>query len=112
MWRPMSTKPSLVPNPCPESWDSLTPEDRGHFCAACQTKVWDLSSMTEAEGSALVRERGGDLCVSYRERPDGSGLRLRKTLSPRSERASGPPPRTRSPRTRSKRASRSHPTRK
>ena len=73
---------SPVPNPCPESWDALTPEERGHFCATCQTKVWDLSSMTKAEADALVQELDGDLCVSYRERADGSVAHRPEPLVP------------------------------
>ena len=68
----MADDRNLVPVPCPEDWDRLSPEERGHFCATCQTKVWDISSMTKAEADTLVREQAGDLCVSYRERADGS----------------------------------------
>jgi hypothetical protein len=58
----------LVPNPCHEDWDKLTPEERGHFCTVCQTKVWDLSSLTKEEAEEFLRETEGDLCVSYEEK--------------------------------------------
>lgn len=64
---------TLVPRPCHEDWDKLTPEQRGHHCTVCETKVWDLSSLTEAQAKAFLRARAGeDLCVSYHERPDGT----------------------------------------
>jgi hypothetical protein len=68
----MNSKSPLIPNPCPESWDRLKPEEQGHFCESCQTKVWDLSAMTEDEAQALLANPpAGDFCVSYRERRDG-----------------------------------------
>lgn len=64
---------SLVPRPCLEDWNQLTPEARGHHCQVCSTKVWNLSSLTEDEARAFLEaRRGEDLCVSYRERADGS----------------------------------------
>ncbi len=66
------TRRPLVPNPCHEDWDLLSPEDRGHFCTVCETKVWDLSGLTKEEAEAFLRAREGeDLCVSYRENSAG-----------------------------------------
>lgn len=67
----MSQRRPLVPNPCHEDWDKLTPEERGHFCTVCETKVWDLSALTRAEAEEFLRSTEGDLCVSYRERANG-----------------------------------------
>lgn len=67
----MSQRRPLVPKPCHEDWDKLTPVERGHFCTVCETKVWDLSSLTKEEADEFLRSTEGDLCVSYKERTDG-----------------------------------------
>lgn len=41
-------------------------------CTHCAKDVHDLSRLTEDEVIALIARRGGDLCVSYRVRDDGS----------------------------------------
>lgn len=53
-----------IPEPCGESWEGMTPEDRGRFCSSCQKTVHDLSAMSEPEAKALLRS-GKDICVSY-----------------------------------------------
>lgn len=67
----MEKQRPLVPNPCHEDWDKLTPEERGHFCTVCETKVWDISSLTEAEAEEFLRNSEGDLCISYKESANG-----------------------------------------
>lgn len=76
-------KRPLVPKPCLEDWDKLTPEARGHFCTVCETKVWNLSDLTKEEAEAFLRERAGeDLCVSYREDDDGRVLHREPAVVP------------------------------
>jgi len=75
-------KKTLVPRPCHEDWDRLTPEERGHFCTVCETKVWDLSALTAAEAETFLRSQQGDLCVSYKEGPGGEVLHREPTVVP------------------------------
>jgi len=64
-------KHPLVPKPCPEDWDQLTPTEQGHHCQTCKTKVWDISSMTRGQAEAFLARHTDHLCVSYRERSNG-----------------------------------------
>lgn len=52
-----------IPEPCSEDWDSMTPGERGRFCASCQKTVHDLSSMTEAEAREVLKQE--DVCVTF-----------------------------------------------
>ncbi len=52
---------------------------QGRFCDKCEKTVHDLSSRTEAEVRAMMREaarRGERVCVRFAKTPDG-GVRLR-----------------------------------
>jgi hypothetical protein len=40
--------PIIIPNPCHESWQDMTPENKGRHCAACDKIVVDFSNW-EAE---------------------------------------------------------------
>ncbi|WP_426060568.1 carboxypeptidase-like regulatory domain-containing protein [Hymenobacter sp. B1770] len=50
-----------IPQPCPESWDAMSPAAAGRHCAACQKMVVDFTLKTDAEilaylaGAATVR---------------------------------------------------------
>ena len=45
--------------------DLADPTQRGRLCAACDTVVHDLSSMTEASAKRLLARTEGRLCVRY-----------------------------------------------
>lgn len=69
----MRSKDIEIPEPCHADWDAMRPEERGRFCFECQTKVHDLSSMTETEAERfLERTACEDVCISYLHAPDGS----------------------------------------
>jgi hypothetical protein len=61
-----------IAEPCHEDWDAMQPRERGRFCDRCSKDVHDLSSMTEDEARAFLREKAGTrICVNYRHHDDG-----------------------------------------
>lgn len=39
----------LVPHPCHEDWNTMTPDNRGRFCGSCSKSVVDFTAMTRTE---------------------------------------------------------------
>jgi hypothetical protein len=58
-----------VADPCNESWDEMTGNDRVRFCSHCSKNVNNISAMTLSEAERLVRKSRGKLCVRYRTDP-------------------------------------------
>lgn len=63
-----------VAAPCNAGWENMKGDDRARFCGLCKKNVYNLSDMSRAEASALIREKDGNLCVRYYRRPDGTIL--------------------------------------
>jgi len=58
--------------PCGADFSAMPEVDRGRLCAACETVVHDLSSMSEAEARAVLAQREtARLCVRYLYDVDG-----------------------------------------
>lgn len=75
----MSTTISLVQrvhiaSPCPASWESMVGDDRVRFCGQCKLNVYNLSAMTEEEGTRLIVHKEGKLCAAIYRRADGTIL--------------------------------------
>src|SRR6478752_7467662 len=58
-----------VGDPCTESWDEMTGNDRVRFCSHCAKDVNNISAMTRKEAARLARKSGGRLCIRYRTDP-------------------------------------------
>jgi hypothetical protein len=54
-----------IPQPCPESWDAMTPTSTGRHCAACQKTVVDFSLMSDGEILALLQKSSTGLCGRF-----------------------------------------------
>ena len=54
-----------IPEPCHESWEAMTGDDRRRHCASCDLSVVDLSALTRDEASVLLATRGEHRCVRY-----------------------------------------------
>jgi len=63
-----------VASPCKESWDGMVGDDAVRFCRRCEKNVYQLSNMTAAAIEALLADKGGDLCVRFFQRKDGTVL--------------------------------------
>lgn len=61
-----------VASPCPVNWADMAGDNRVRQCAECNLNVYNLSAMTTAEISYLVRDREGRLCVRFFRRADGT----------------------------------------
>ena len=63
-----------IASPCPASWHSMWGDDRVRFCDSCSKSVYNLSDLTAAKATALIRESEGHLCVRLYRRADGTVL--------------------------------------
>lgn len=56
-----------IKNPCSESWDRMTPEEQGRFCASCQKLVIDFTSMDDQEVLQWFTLPKGSVCGRFRQ---------------------------------------------
>jgi hypothetical protein len=71
---PQPTTRLHLPQPCPESWDAMTPTSTGRHCAACQKTVVDFTHKTDAEILAALRQATGETCGRLRADQLGRSL--------------------------------------
>ena len=60
-----------LPEPCSEDWGKMAPHGCNRQCAACDTVIHDLLSMTVDQTEALLNSQN-EICVRANVRPDGS----------------------------------------
>ena len=63
-----------VASPCSARWGDMAGDHRARFCAQCQKNVYNLSSLTAEEATALIRAKEGNLCARFYQRTDGTVL--------------------------------------
>ena len=63
----MSKKLHLqIPEPCHESWDKMTPVDKGRFCDSCQKDVIDFTGMSDTQLVAFFKKPStGSVCGRF-----------------------------------------------
>jgi len=55
-----------IPEPCHESWDKMTPADKGRFCNSCQKAVHDFTGMSDAQLIAFFKNPStGSVCGRF-----------------------------------------------
>ncbi|TKK67152.1 T9SS type A sorting domain-containing protein [Ilyomonas limi] len=54
-----------IPQPCHENWDSMTPQDKGRYCASCAKTVIDFSLMSDAQVLYYLSQSKGRLCGRF-----------------------------------------------
>ena len=61
-----------IDEPCSNSWDSMTGDERVRHCTDCNLNVYNALGLSADDLSALIAEREGRLCMRLYKRPDGS----------------------------------------
>jgi len=62
-----------VASPCSAKWDEMVGDDRTRFCLSCDKNVFNISALPREEAEAFLQERvGGDVCVRFYQRADGT----------------------------------------
>lgn len=51
-----------VPKPCHENWDTMTPDDKGRFCAQCSKTVIDFTRMSDHQIVQLLENSDSRVC--------------------------------------------------
>src|SRR5262245_59371582 len=52
-----------IPEQCHESWENMTPSEKGRFCGSCQKQVIDFTSMSDAQLIAFFKKPStGSVC--------------------------------------------------
>jgi hypothetical protein len=64
--------PLKVATPCPKIWEEMKGNQKQRFCEQCQLHVHNLSAMSARERDAMVERTGGQACISYELRADGT----------------------------------------
>ncbi len=49
-----------------QSWQAMTPDQQGRFCAQCQNIVLDFTTMTDAQVLTHIHQSGGPGCGRFR----------------------------------------------
>lgn len=63
-----------IASPCNARWEDMIGDERARFCGGCQKNVYNLSALTRVEITALIREKEGNFCGRFYQRPDGRML--------------------------------------
>ncbi|SHN44969.1 carboxypeptidase-like regulatory domain-containing protein [Chitinophaga sp. CF418] len=64
----MKTQTSIflsIPQPCHESWNEMTPVDKGRFCQSCQKTVTDFSTLSDAQLIELLKSKQASACGRF-----------------------------------------------
>ncbi len=55
-----------IPTPCHESWDKMTPAEKGKFCSSCKKEVIDFTKMSDTHLVAFFRKQTtGSVCGRF-----------------------------------------------
>ena len=54
-----------IPQPCHEKWESMTPVEKGRFCASCQQRVYDFTNSPDREIATILKSEKG-ACGRFR----------------------------------------------
>jgi CarboxypepD_reg-like domain len=63
-----------IPDPCHQSWQEMTPTEKGKFCDACQKCVVDFTAMTDTQIIDHITHAKGNICGRYKPSQLGRDL--------------------------------------
>jgi hypothetical protein len=55
-----------IPEPCNESWDKMTPQEKGRFCGKCEKVIVDYSHSSDRAIAQIIKEGNGQICGRFR----------------------------------------------
>ena len=56
-----------IPEPCHESWEEMSQEEKGKFCGKCSKVVFDFTTKTNSEiAEILISNSGNRVCGRVR----------------------------------------------
>jgi hypothetical protein len=55
-----------IPEPCNESWDKMTPQEKGRFCGNCKKTIIDYSLQPDRVIAQAIKEGNGKICGRFR----------------------------------------------
>ncbi len=55
-----------IPKPCHESWNAMSPDEKGRFCSSCEKKVHDFSNASDGEIISVLKS-SSNICGRFRE---------------------------------------------
>lgn len=64
----MKTQTSVIlsiPQPCHQSWNEMTPADKGRFCQSCQKTVTDFSTLSDSQFIDLLKNKQTSACGRF-----------------------------------------------
>ncbi len=64
-----------IPHPCHQSWDEMTPQGQGRYCAHCQKTVTDFSGWSDtALYDFFAKNKGREVCGRFRAEQLNRGI--------------------------------------
>lgn len=57
----------IIPKPCHENWETMTPEQKGRFCSVCSKTVRDFTDTSDEEIVKTVSGSSEDICGKFYE---------------------------------------------
>lgn len=69
-----------VPEPCPQSWETMQGDDKSRFCGSCEKDIYNLSEMTRSEAKKLILQSKESVCVRLEKDTHGKVKTLKKQL--------------------------------
>lgn len=68
----------LIPNPCDEDWNTMTPKEKGRFCDSCSKTVIDFTKMRANEIQDFINEnKSNRICGHFKQTQlDSINLRI------------------------------------
>lgn len=63
-----------IPKLCHENWETMSPAEKGKFCAVCSKKVTDFRNDSDAEIISFIESSEENICGTFSENQLGRNL--------------------------------------